>query len=86
MAKVMVSLPDDLLRQLDLEAEQRGMTRSGLLRDYVQDGMRRRSEIRAARMRELLAEVDPKGRGGDSVEFIRRQRQERLDKLDRRDE
>ncbi len=33
MAKVMVSLPDDVLAQIDGEARRRGTTRSGLLRD-----------------------------------------------------
>ncbi len=31
MAKVMVSFPDDLLAQVDAEAQRRGTTRSGLL-------------------------------------------------------
>ena len=31
MAKVMISFPDDLLEQLDKEAERLGTTRSGLL-------------------------------------------------------
>lgn len=33
MAKVMISLPDELLGQLDEEARRRGTTRSGLLQD-----------------------------------------------------
>jgi predicted transcriptional regulator len=81
MAKVMVSLPDDLLRELDREAQQRGTTRSGLLRDYVQQGMERRSRDRAARMKELLAGAE--GHGGSVVEALREERQGRLDKLDR---
>ena len=32
MAKVMVSLPDDVLARIDSEARRRGTTRSGLLR------------------------------------------------------
>ena len=35
MAKVMVSLPDELLAQLDAEAKRRSTTRSGLLADAV---------------------------------------------------
>ncbi len=35
MAKVMVSLPDELMGQLDAEAKRRGTTRSGLLADVV---------------------------------------------------
>lgn len=33
MAKVMVSLPDDVLARIDDEAERRGTTRSALLRE-----------------------------------------------------
>jgi Ribbon-helix-helix protein, copG family len=33
MAKVMVSLPDDVLARIDSEAQRRGTTRSALLRD-----------------------------------------------------
>ena len=33
MAKVMISLPDDVLARIDDEAQRRGTTRSGLLRD-----------------------------------------------------
>lgn len=33
MAKVMVSLPDDVLARIDVEAERRGTTRSALLRE-----------------------------------------------------
>lgn len=35
MAKVMVSLPDDVLARIDAEAERRGTTRSALLREAV---------------------------------------------------
>ena len=82
MAKVMVSLPDDLLRQLDAEARERGTTRSGLLRSYVQEGMQRRTQERARRMKELRAEPAT-GRGNDVVELLDEARQERLERLGR---
>ena len=86
MAKVMVSLPDDLLRQLDAEAQQRGTTRSGLLRDYVQEGMQRRTDERVRRMKEILAEpVSSDPTSGDVVELLKKERQERLEKLSRTD-
>jgi metal-responsive CopG/Arc/MetJ family transcriptional regulator len=82
MAKVMVSLPDDLLRQLDAEAQQRGTTRSGLLRSYVEEGIHRRNQRRAERMRQILAEpVASSGFGGDSVDFLRAERERRLERL-----
>ena len=83
MAKVMVSLPDELLRQLDLEAQQRGTTRSGLLRDYVADGLGQRQRVRAERIRKILAEpVDSGGFGGRGVELLREEREKRTAKLD----
>ena len=87
MAKVMVSLPDELLRQLDAEAQQRGTTRSGLLRSYVEEGMQRRTEERVRRMKEILAEPVSSDRvHGDIVDQLKRARQERLDKLSRTDQ
>lgn len=82
MAKVMVSLPDELLRQLDAEAERRGTTRSGMLRAYVEDGMQRRTQDRVRRMKDILAEPSA-GHGGDVVELLRQEREERLEKLTR---
>lgn len=36
MAKVLISMPDDLLERIDREAERRGATRSGLIQDAAQ--------------------------------------------------
>ncbi len=52
MAKVMISIPDELLVQLDAEAQARNMTRSGLI------ALATRREITApdaARVDQLLA-------------------------------
>ena len=78
MAKVMVSLPDELLRSLDAEAERRGTTRSGLLRDYVQEGIRKRSRERARKMQEIFAESSD--HGGRNVELLRQERRRRLER------
>lgn len=72
VAKVMVSLPDDLLGVLDAEAARRGTTRSGLLRDYIAEGLRHRAEVRASRMRELLDESGH--HGGRSLDELKRGR------------
>lgn len=50
MAKVMVSLPDDLLSALDRAARLRGTTRSGLLAEAARRELRRRDPeaLRAA--------------------------------------
>jgi len=42
MSKVMISLPEDLLRRLDSEARKRSMTRSGLLAAALQRELARR--------------------------------------------
>lgn len=72
MAKVMVSLPDDLLGSLDAEAARRGTTRSGLLRHYVDEGLRHRGETRARRIEELMP--TPVGHGGNGVQELKRLR------------
>ena len=68
MAKVMVSLPDDLLRAVDVEALRRGTTRSGLLRELAEEALRSRSVRRAKRMAEIDwmdgPVVGPRGRRG----------------------
>lgn len=72
MAKVMVSLPDDLLTSLDAEAARREMTRSGLLRHYVDEALRNRSQARAPRVEGLM---DTRGRhGGNGVQELKRHR------------
>lgn len=88
MAKVMVSMPDELLAAVDAEAARRGTTRSGLLRtfadDALGDGELERQRVRAARIDEIYRGVKLTGHGGDGVELIRRGRAERDDKLLRR--
>jgi metal-responsive CopG/Arc/MetJ family transcriptional regulator len=76
MAKVMVSLPDDLLRRIDAEAANRGMTRSAVLRDYAEQVAADRAAVRAATMREIDREVTT-GHGGDVVEVLKRSRPKR---------
>lgn len=59
MAKVMVSLPDDLLAEVDRRARLRGTTRSGLLAEAARRELERRDPeaMRAAVSRmEVLAE------------------------------
>lgn len=78
VAKVMVSLPDDLLRAVDIEAARRGTTRSGLLRELAEDTLRRRSVHRA----DLMAEISHQhggvvGHGGEVAELVKSTRPER---------
>lgn len=75
MAKVMVSLPDDLLRALDMEARGRGTTRSGLLRAMAEESLRRDSADRARRMTEIDAEVTKRpGHGGNVADLVKQMR------------
>jgi len=72
MAKVMISLPDELLASVDAEAARRGTTRSGLIRLFTDEALRQRSEERAATIDQLFAQVKP--RGGDAVAQLKRLR------------
>jgi CopG antitoxin of type II toxin-antitoxin system len=78
MAKVMVSLPDDVLRAVDAEAVRRGTTRSGLLRELAEESLRRRSIRRAERMAEINDTGGPAvGHGGRIAELVKANRPER---------
>lgn len=72
MAKVMISLPDELLEQVDSEAKRRHTSRSGLLQDFARDAFSRRGERLARRMRELEGEAI--NRGGNVAEQLRASR------------
>lgn len=75
MAKVMVSMPDALLAEVDAEVERTRSTRSAVLRGYVEGAFRRRREDRAAAMRELLRHAAP--HGGDAAEVVKATRPKR---------
>ena len=83
MAKVMISLPDDLLGDIDREAARRGTSRSALLRLAVRRELGRpdREELDElfAIARAGLADAPP----FDSGQAIREER-DRLDERDRR--
>jgi hypothetical protein len=83
MAKVMISLPDELLARVDAEAKLRGSSRSAVLRGYAADALDKRDETLAEAMRRLDAEGPKYGRGGDVVADLRAGREERQAKLDR---
>ena len=53
MAKVMVSMPDELLAAVDAEAGRRGTTRSGYLRQLADDALWRTSARRTRKMTEI---------------------------------
>jgi metal-responsive CopG/Arc/MetJ family transcriptional regulator len=72
VAKVMVSMPDDLLSEVDAEANRLGTTRSAVLRGFADAALRRRRADRAAAMCGLLKE--PSRHGGASAESVKTMR------------
>lgn len=77
MPKVMVSLPEDVLMAIDIEAERVGTTRSGLLRALAEDAMHRRSARRAERMAEIEQSGPSTGHGGRVAELVKANRPDR---------
>ena len=74
MAKVMVSLPDELVASIDAEAKRLGTTRSGLLRVYADEALRRRAGERAERIAEILAAAPAIESGGRGIDELKRLR------------
>jgi metal-responsive CopG/Arc/MetJ family transcriptional regulator len=72
MAKVMVSLPENLLAEVDAEARRLGTTRSAIMREFADRALRRRREGRASALRSLLEESAP--HGGRSAERVKETR------------
>jgi metal-responsive CopG/Arc/MetJ family transcriptional regulator len=75
MAKVMVSLPDELLARLDEHARTRGTTRSGLLRELAERELTIQSDGRRRRIARVLAAAG--SHGGRSAQHVREQRRHR---------
>ena len=57
----MVSLPDELLAEVDAEARRLGTTRSAVMREFADRALRRRREGRAGALRSLLDGAAPHG-------------------------
>jgi metal-responsive CopG/Arc/MetJ family transcriptional regulator len=75
MAKVMISIPDDLLRRLDEHAQKLGMSRSGLLRRLAEQELVDEDAARREAILGILASA--RDHGGDSTEFIHAMRRSR---------
>jgi metal-responsive CopG/Arc/MetJ family transcriptional regulator len=76
VAKVMISMPDDLLDRLDAQARANRETRSGFLRRLAERELEgtlaaERGEVEALLARALV----PEGLGGDSARLIREDRE-----------
>ncbi len=72
MAKVMVSLPDDLLERIDARARAGHATRSGFLRELAERELAAEARQGAREIEELLG--DPVPLGGNATELIRHDR------------
>ena len=72
VAKVMVSMPDDLLAEVDAEARRTGSTRSAVLREFADAALRRRRERRAEAIKGLLDDAAAHGgHGGNAAEQVK---------------
>ena len=77
MSKVMVSLPDDLIRDIDAEAHRRSMSRSALLAAAARRELARRDPVAVA---EAVARSEQRFRAAgtfDSAELVRQDRDHR---------
>jgi predicted DNA-binding protein len=69
VAKVMISLPDDLLARLDAHAAECGSTRSATVRELAEAALGERKQLLAQRMRELEGQAS--GNGGEVVDELK---------------
>lgn len=76
VAKVMISIPDDLLDRLDAKARANRETRSGFLRRLAERELDIASTVEQAEVEALMAKaLVPEGLGGDSARLIREDRE-----------
>lgn len=69
MAKVMISLPDDLLARVDARAAEHGSTRSATIRELAEAGLGERQRLLAQRMADL--ETGARGHGGEVAQQVK---------------
>lgn len=76
MAKVMISIPDDLLARLDKQARVRQETRSGLLRRLAEQELNSARAAEREEIESLLEKATVRGgMGGDAARLIREDRE-----------
>jgi HicB_like antitoxin of bacterial toxin-antitoxin system len=73
VAKVMISMPDDLLDRLDAQARSNRETRSGFLRRLAERELDAKQAGQRERFEELLG--PPMNLGGDAAKLIREDRE-----------
>lgn len=69
MAKVMISLPDDLLARVDAQASAHGSTRSATIRELAEVGLGERQRRLSEQMSAL--EGPAQGHGGNAVRDLK---------------
>jgi metal-responsive CopG/Arc/MetJ family transcriptional regulator len=74
MAKVMISLPDELLERIDAQARAERSTRSGFLRALAEKRLAEENAARSAEIERLLGPAIGNF-GGDAVRLIREDRE-----------
>lgn len=72
--KVMVSMPDELLAEVDAEAKRTDSTRSAVLRAFAEAAIQRRRAHRADELGKLVRRHAGPQRGGDVAELIKASR------------
>lgn len=76
VAKVMISIPDNLLERLDAQARTNRETRSGLLQRLVEQDLEADLARRREEVEELLGKATVRGgMGGDAAKLIREDRE-----------
>jgi hypothetical protein len=75
VAKVMISIPDELLERVDAHAKKRAETRSGFLQRLAERAIVEDSASRRRELEELLG--PPVDLGGNAAELIRQSRDSR---------
>ncbi len=70
MPKVMVSMPDALLAEVDAEAERAGTSRSAVLRGFAEAAIQQRRTDRATAIRKLVSE-HAAPRGGNVADLVK---------------
>jgi HicB-like antitoxin of HicAB toxin-antitoxin system len=79
VAKVMISIPDSLLKHLDLRAKEQGETRSGFLQRLVQREVEGAEEQKREEVRRLLDEIriEPPADDPEAWDVVRLIREDR---------
>jgi len=77
VAKVMISIPDDLLMRIDSRARAAGESRSGFLRHLAERELEAESGNRHRQVEELLDLLAAEPLGGNAAQIIREERDSR---------